>query len=119
MGVIYLIANQLSVWNRSDELYPKSSSLWLPRSDIDAYMPDTPSQISRASAQGVQGGSVLLHLRLRKLQISSKQSVEVSSALLLLAQIPGGEQAPLPVLRGLQAASWDLPLGSFCIWNDV
>lgn len=59
---------------------------------------------------------MLLHPGLRKLQISSKQRVEVSSALLLLAQIPG-EQAPLPMLCGLQAASWDLPLGSFCIWK--
>lgn len=60
---------------------------------------------------------MLLHPGLRKLQISSKQRVEASSALLLLAQIPGGEQAPLPVLCGLQAASWDLPLGSFCVWK--
>lgn len=58
MGVIYLIANQSSVWNRSDELHPKSSSLWLPRSDTDASTPDTPRQISSASAQGAQMGRV-------------------------------------------------------------
>lgn len=67
----------------------------MPRSDITAYRVHTKvNQLSLSPGCSGEGRSVPLHQCLRKLKMREKLTMEFSQALLLLAQIPGGDGAP-------------------------